>query len=444
VTSRVVSAVTCLGCGCACDDIEVVVEGNRIAEARNACPLGAAWFGDGVVPGRVHVGGREASLDEALDAVSRLLAGATRPLIYLAPDLSCEAQGEAVALADVSRAFIDSVTSATAMRSILAAQETGRATATLGEVRHRADVVVFWGVDPAERYPRFSTRYAPGPAGLHVPGGRRSRLVIAVDVGGSRGPVDADRRVAVTDEVAFLTLLAAGVRRRHPESDPGIDRRRVAETAPGSDLPSESVVGSDDGMERLDVAATGRLLLAGRYVAIVADGEPQPGRDPGRADALVALAQALNAQTRAALVTLRAGGNRSGADACMTWQSGYPAAVDFARGAPAYRPHDDAAARLARNDVDAALIVGAVHALPDGLRAAMAGVPCAVIGPRASEAALPRVDAAIDTGVAGIHDGGTALRLDDVPLPLRTTVTGARETAATVRALRARFGERAA
>jgi formylmethanofuran dehydrogenase subunit B len=427
VTSRVVSAVTCLGCGCACDDIEVTVDGDRIAAAANACAMGVAWFGDGVVPARVLAGGRDASLHEALDAMSRLLTDAARPLVYLAPDLSCETQREAIALADLSRALLDSVTSSTAMRSIIAAQETGRATATLGEIRHRADVVVFWGVDPAERYPRFWTRYAPEPAGLHVPAGRHSRTVIAVDVGASRGPADADHRLSVADEVAVLTLLTADSRPRH---DP-----------PAGPAPA---AGSNPGAGAFEVADAARVMLAGRYVAIVADGEPQPHRDPGRAEALIALAHALNDKTRAALVTLRAGGNRSGADACMTWQSGYPAAIDFARGMPAYSPDDAAAIRLTRGDVDAALIIGAVHALPDDVRAALAGVRCAVIGPRASEAAWPRIDAAIDTGVAGIHESGTALRLDDVPLPLRASISGIRQAPAIVRALRTRLAEPAA
>jgi len=47
MTDRTVANVTCLGCGCACDDITVVVKQGRIAETRNACALGAAWFGDG-------------------------------------------------------------------------------------------------------------------------------------------------------------------------------------------------------------------------------------------------------------------------------------------------------------------------------------------------------------------------------------------------------------
>ena len=210
---RLTPAATCLGCGCACDDITVVVRGERIVQARNACDLGAAWFGDGSAPAQARFQGRDVSIDEALDAAARLLARAARPLIYLAPDISCEVQREGVALADALRATLDSVTSATAMSSIVAAQERGRAGATLGEVRNRADLLVFWGVDPMLRYPRYWTRYAPEPAGLHVPGGRRARTVVAVDVGDSRGPADADIRIALAeqDEVAMLAALSAMV-----------------------------------------------------------------------------------------------------------------------------------------------------------------------------------------------------------------------------------------
>lgn len=432
---RVVAPAVCLGCGCACDDIEVVVRGGRIAEARRACPLGIAWFGDGRVPARALAGGHEAPVDAALDAAARLLVGARRPMVYLAPDLSCEAQRETIALADVLHAALDSVTTDTAMPSILAVQERGRASATLGEVRNRADVLVCWGVDPARRYPRYPTRYAPEPAGMFVPDGRRSRTVVAVDVGDSAGPADADVRVAVApdDEVAVLTALRALA-----------DAAAAGTPLPAPDAPPEP------GRDGPAWAAARRLaphLHAAHYLAIVHDAEPVPNgsapRDPGRATALVALAQALNGPTRCALSTLRAGGNRSGADAVLTSQTGYPAAVDFARGYPRYGPHDGAAARLARGAVDAVLVVGDVVGLPEAVGAALGTTACAVLGPRASEGAPPSAVAAVDTGVAGIHEGGVAFRMDDVPLPLRPALDdpalGAPPAAAdVVRALRAR------
>jgi formylmethanofuran dehydrogenase subunit B len=57
-----------------------------------------------------------------------------------------------------------------------------------------------------------------------------------------------------------------------------------------------------------------------------------------------------------------------------------------------------------------------------------------VIGPGATEApGNPRV--AIDTGRAGIHEGGTAYRMDDIPLPLIPALDGSRTAAMVLGAL---------
>src|SRR5579884_2912416 len=103
-----------------------------------------------------------------------------------------------------------------------AAQRRGRAAATLGEIRQRADCLVFWAVDPAARYPRYRSRYAVDPVGLQTPDGRRSRTVVAVDVGPARGPADADRRVtlAPADEVDALGVMRAAVQGRQGSDDP--------------------------------------------------------------------------------------------------------------------------------------------------------------------------------------------------------------------------------
>jgi len=410
-SGRTVAHVTCLGCGCACDDITVVVERDRIASLVNACPLGQTWFGDGTVPEESRVKGRAGSLQRALTEATKLLTGAKRPLIYVAADVSCEAQREAVAIADRLRAALDTWAGGSAAGGVLAAQRRGRAGATLGEIRQRADVIVFWAVDPADRYPRYASRYAVEPRGLEAPEGRKSRTVIAVDVGPSRGPDDADTRVTIApeDEVDALGVMRATVQNRWGGDD--------ARFQPAAEL--------------------GRRLMQARYVALVADGEPGLApSDPDRAEALVALAQALNGPTRCALSTLRGGGNRAGAEQVLTWQTGFPCAVDFARGYPEYRPHGGGAAALvATGEVDAALVVGAAASVPEGIARGLGRVPTVVIGPRASAAPFPAA-VAIDTGVAGIHEGGLAFRMDDVPLPLRPVLAGPRAAAATIHALR--------
>ena len=418
MTKRVVEHATCLGCGCACDDIAVVVDGDRIAEARNTCALGRAWFADGSVPRETRSGGKTVAPDVALADAAKLLRRAERPLVYLAPEISCETQRAAVAIADRLGALLDSPTGEIAA-GILASQRRGRAAATLGEIRQRADLVVFWGVDPADRYPRYASRYAVDPPGLQAPDGRNSRRVVAVDVGPSRGAADADERVAIApeDEIDALALMRAVVLGR------GIGDGTVARVATG--------------------LAT--QMMRARYVALVHDAEPSPRGSPlplplhpDSGEALIALAQALNGPARCALSSLRAGGNRSGADAVATWQTGFPFAVDFAPGYPCYRPHAGAAVLLARGEIDVALLVGSPAGVPQDVAATLGQVTTIAIGPRASAASF-RPKVAIDTGVAGIHEGGTAFRMDDLALPLRPALSGPSVAADVVRALAARL-----
>src|SRR5207249_309520 len=112
--TRTVEHVTCLGCGCACDDITVVVQRGRLTEAQRACALGAAWFGDGQVPDAVRIRGRAGTLERALAEATALLTDAKRPLVYLAGDISCEVQRDAVAIADRLKGAIDSLASTAA------------------------------------------------------------------------------------------------------------------------------------------------------------------------------------------------------------------------------------------------------------------------------------------------------------------------------------------
>lgn len=409
--ARVVPYVTCLGCGCTCDDVRVTVRDGRITELDRVCEMGRQWFGDGIVSDSVHSAGTPVTLARAVEDAAALLARARRPLVYLAPQLSCEAQRAAVSLADGLGALLDSASSATNADAMLASQRRGRAAATLGEVRNRADTLLYWGVDPAVRHPRFPSRVAPEPAGLHI-AGRAQRTLIAIDVGQEYGPRDADLRVRVTvdEERTALALLRTMVLGR------GVD------DAARNDLGRR-------------MARVVERLAQGRYIVILHEIDVAPPPRAGRAEGLLALAESLNGSARAALCTLRAGGNRAGADAVLTWQTGFPMAVDFARGAPRYRPDAGSIHLLASGEIDAVLVAGAPAELPSPLAAPGEGVRWVVIGPRASSSPLADADVVIDTGLAGIHEGGTAFRMDEVALPLRQVITGPASATNVLRAL---------
>lgn len=413
--------VTCLGCGCGCDDITVSVSEGRIVDATPVCPVSRAWFGDGLVPSEIRLAGSPASLEEALaEAAAALVAARGRCLVYLAPDLTSQAQRVALTIADLLQATVDSATSATAAAGLVAAQRRGRAGATLGEIRNRGDVLLFWGVDPSVRYPRFSSRYAVEPAGTHVPQGRAGRFLISVSIGADKALEGADLTVelAPEEEIAALSLMRASVLGRTiPESSDRVAR----------------VVG-----------ITARLVRA-RYAVLVHDAEATAERrNPLRVEALIALTQSLNGPTRAALSSLRSGGNRPGAEAVLTWQTGYPFAVDYSRGYPRYAPAERGLDRLARGAFRALLVAGS-PALDGSVERTLAQVSVIAIGPRASQAPF-KTRVAIDTGVAGIHENGTGYRMDEVPLALRPPLTGQRSAAETLRALsqaiRAEFGRR--
>jgi formylmethanofuran dehydrogenase subunit B len=111
-----------------------------------------------------------------------------------------------------------------------------------------------------------------------------------------------------------------------------------------------------------------------------------------------------------------------------TWRTGFPAAVDFARGYPRFDPwHGTARARLSSGATDAVLVVGDPARIPSPMIALLEGVPPArrcIIGPGASASALGGGATVIDTAVPGIHEDGTVLRMDDVPLPVRAAIEG--------------------
>jgi formylmethanofuran dehydrogenase subunit B len=111
---NVVKSATCTFCGCVCDDIELHAEGERIVKAKNACSLGDAWFrnhtAERLFPDAL-VNGKPASVDAAVEAAADILYEANMPLVYGLSNITCEAQREAVALAELTGGVIDSHTS---------------------------------------------------------------------------------------------------------------------------------------------------------------------------------------------------------------------------------------------------------------------------------------------------------------------------------------------
>src|ERR1044072_7046319 len=105
---------TCTFCGCVCDDIELHSDGDRIVETKRACILGEAWFknhtAERLYPDAL-IDGKEATVDEAVEAAAEVLHQADLPRASGLSNTTCEAQREAVWLAELVGGVIDSHTS---------------------------------------------------------------------------------------------------------------------------------------------------------------------------------------------------------------------------------------------------------------------------------------------------------------------------------------------
>lgn len=105
----------------------------------------------------------------------------------------------------------------------------------------------------------------------------------------------------------------------------------------------------------------------------------------------------------------------------LAWQTGYPATVRFTNGAPRYGPGECSAAEmLTRNEADACLLLSedSLADLPGTAIARLKTLPVIRLTP--TGAALDfKCAVSIATAVRGLHEAGTAFRMDDVAIPLK-------------------------
>lgn len=407
-SDRTVADSTCTACGCLCDDLVVKTAGGRIIEAINACEFGRRWY----LADHSHIGlpaatveGRAVEPDEALGRAAEILEQARLPVVLGLTQTSTETVTAALALADRIGAVIDPDTSDGDRARLLATQRVGRVSATLGEVKNRADLVLFWGVDPIITHPRHWERYSVDPRGRFIPDGRAGRTIVVVGPERTATAERADQFLPVSPEAQLATLSTVRALLHGARLEP----TRI-ERSTGLDL--ATLQGLTD------------RLKAAKYGAWFYDASL--GCGPGGADrieAMLTLVRDLNRFTRFVVLGLGGPGNPAGAEAALTWQTGSPSSVSLTRGSPRTLPGvTSAEALLAGGRADAALIIadGGLRALSEAARAHLGRIPRIVIGPRvtAPENATPAT-VALDAATAGIDAGGTVMRSDGVVLPLR-------------------------
>lgn len=395
--------VVCAFCGSLCDDITLKVEDNAIVSMTGGCAIGRKRFLSPPEANAPLVKGRETGLDQAIDAAVRILSSARYPLIYGLSSTTAEAQAAAVRLAETLGATIDSTSSVCHGPGTIARQMLGIPTCTLGEVRNRADVVLFWGCNPVEAHPRHFGRYSVQARGWKTPEGRQNRTLIAVDV-----------RKTLTAKMADIFLQV------EPNSDFEV-LTALRALINGADLTGDTF----GGVSRSQLEQAAQTLLGAKYgVILFGMGLTMSSGCQHNVYQALMLARDLNDHTAFAVIPMRGHGNVTGAETVMTWLTGYPFAVNFSRGYPRYSPGEFSAVDvLVRDEADAALVVASDPAatFPAAAADRFAQIPTIVIDPEFS-ATAQMAQVYIPSASAGIAASGTAYRMDGVPLPLRKLV----------------------
>jgi formylmethanofuran dehydrogenase subunit B len=403
---RIIENATCTFCGCVCDDMVLTVDldQKRITKAKNACVLGKAWFAEHTVENRPFalIDGKEATTAEAVEVATQILAQARYPVIYGLSDTTCEAQRQAVAIADMLGANIGTTTEVCHGPSGIAFQGVGESTATLGEIKNRADLVIYWGGNPAESHPRHFTKYAVTPKGMYVPNGKKDRTVVLVDVRRTPSVPVADIFIPVKPRRDFELLWALRALVKGRRLDPVVEEITGVSLATMRDL-----------VERMKTCRYG-VLFFGMGLTMNRGRHYNSG-------ALLALATDLNEFTHFVAKPVRGHGNVTGADNVLSWQTGFPFGINFSRGYPRFNPGEFTTVDLlARGEADAMLVISSDPASNFAQAAieTMRRIPVIVLDPKFSHTTeLARV--AFTTATYGINVPGTVYRMDDVPITLR-------------------------
>ena len=215
---KIVKDATCTFCGCVCDDIDLHVQDDHIVKAQRACVLGTAWFLNHEVEERPSclIEGQPATTEQGIERAAEILSQSKYPLIYGLSDTTIESQRVAVGIADWIGANVDTTTSVCHGPSGMAFQGVGEVTCSLGEVRNRGDMIIFWGSNPAESHPRHFTKYSLMPKGMFVPNGRKDRTCVVIDVRRTKSAKAADIFIPIKPRKDFealwtLRALACGL-----------------------------------------------------------------------------------------------------------------------------------------------------------------------------------------------------------------------------------------
>ncbi|MGA2105756.1 MAG: formylmethanofuran dehydrogenase subunit B [Methanoregula sp.] len=408
-----VTDVICPFCGTLCDDVRITVsdDNKTILGVKNACAIGAEKFNHQRLPGRVkrprmrQADGtfKEVTYDEAIDWTAKMLVKSRKTLMYGWASTSCQAMSIGHEIAEKIGGIVDNCATVCHGSSLIAIEDVGVPTCTLGEVKNRADRVIFWGCNPAHAHPRHMSRYSIFPRGFFTVKGHKGRKIYCVDCRYTDTAKCADEFIQVQQGYDYELLNALRTAARG---------EALPDTVGG--VPKEKII------EIVEDLKQGRFIIIFFGMGLT----HTMGRNHN-IDIAINLTRDLNDFTKCAIMAMRGHWNVTGSGQVLGWQYGFPYAVDLSRRDQARHQTGETTSvdLLNRNEVEACFYIATdpgAH-FPVDAMISSSKKPTVTIDPHI-QCTTEISDLHIPVAMVGVETGGCAYRMDNVPIETRKVV----------------------
>ncbi len=401
---------SCSYCGNNCDDITYLLKDNKIVGVRHACRIGASKIINDqdqrllfpMIRNEDNIL-EETTWDIALDKVAELLTNSIRPVLYGWGETSVEAIKKGCKIAQLTGSVIDNQSTICHGTTIQAFQKVGHPVTTLGEVKNRSDVIIYMGTNPMDDHPRHLSRYTAFPEGFFRPNGRKDRTIITIDPKNTNTAKISDQWIQfeMNEDYTFLNALRMVINNQEIDetSIAGVDIKTIHKLA-------ETMKNAENG-----------VLFFGLGVS-------QTITKQRNVDILIQIIEDLNRYSKWSMLPMRGFFNVNGFNITMTSLTGYPYAVDFARGYPRYMIGETTTIDLLnRREVDFFLAVAADPGVqfPGYSLRQLVDIPVVQIdthwGPytELSDIVLPSTR-------VGVETAGTGYRMDSIPIYMKKVI----------------------
>lgn len=403
--------IVCTGCSLLCDDIIIEKENGNISEVIGACMKGNDRFEEVNVKNRilkpqVRKGNdlKESDWDTAIQETINLIKDSSNPLLYGFSTTSCEAQLEGMKLAKQLDGFIDSNSIICQGRVLNKAKTMGLTSTSITEIINKGDVIVLWGFNPIESIPRLVNKVLFSRGKFRMTG-REIKTLIVID------PVEtASYKIMGPRDIPLLI---------ESDGDVKLIRALKEKFLKDKEIPKEGIAGVD----KMDFDRLAANLIDSENISVfVGQGLLRSQKDGNPLEELIELIDIINSHNDKGRISLLFPGghyNMIGFDHTALSYIGKNHSLQFKKHELDTTDNNDIITKIENDEFDLSIIVGTdpISHLPVKLSKILASKPMILLDNRINSSYFI-ADIVLPTAITGIEAGGTAFRLDNIPIQL--------------------------